>query len=214
VRIDVRVVAATGVELVSAVRSHRFRSDLYHRLKVLSYRLPPLRERKADVPSLAQHYLLTYTRKYARPHATLTTDALHLLQSHDWPGNVRELAHTIEAAVVCSESGEIDSLLLQPLVIPVRTQASAQRIETPSGRYSFLGSAAEEHAVIQEALKLCRGNKTLAARQLGMSRNTLLGKLRRIELDNVISRMALPENPAQTALDPNCYGEKPAVDSS
>jgi two-component system, NtrC family, response regulator HydG len=193
VRVDVRVIAATGVDLGAAVRAQRFRSDLYHRLKVLSYRLPPLRERKTDLPLLAAHYLQVYAHKYARAAVALTDDALELLRSHDWPGNVRELAHTLEAAVVCCDGGDIDSVLLQPLVIPLRANAPAQRAETPTGRYSFLGSAAEEHAQIQEALRICRGNKTLTARRLGMSRNTLLSKLRRIEVDTALSQIAMEE---------------------
>jgi DNA-binding NtrC family response regulator len=201
-KVDVRVIAATGIDLGAAVRTQRFRSDLYHRLKVLSFRLPPLRERKTDIPLLAQHYVQAHGQKYARPRAVLTDEALELLQAHDWPGNVRELAHTIEAAVVCSESGEVDSTVLQPLLIPTRTSATARVLETPSGRYSFLGTAAEEQSSILEALRFCRGNKTLAARRLGMSRNTLLSKLRRIELDNVISQMTSTENTlTQTAME-------------
>jgi DNA-binding NtrC family response regulator len=201
-KVDVRVIAATGIDLAAAVRAQRFRSDLFHRLKVLSFRLPPLRERKADLPLLVQHYVQTHGQKYARPRAVLTDDALELLQAHDWPGNIRELAHTIEAAVVCSESGEIDSIMLQPLLTPARASTTVPVLETPSGRYSFLGTAAEEQTSILEALRFCRGNKTLAARRLGMSRNTLLSKLRRIELDNVISQMTSTEKTlTQTAME-------------
>jgi DNA-binding NtrC family response regulator len=138
-----------------------------------------------------------YAQKYGRPSVALTDDALDLLHSHDWPGNVRELAHTLEAAVVCSERGVIDSVLLQPLVIPLRGPTTAHTAETPSGRYSFLGSAAEEYAQIQEALRICRGNKTLTARRLGMSRNTLLSKLRRIEVDKALSQIAMEQTPGE-----------------
>ncbi len=197
-RIDIRVIAATGVDLGAAVRVQRFRSDLYHRLKVLSYRLPPLRERKSDLPLLAQHYLTVFAHKYARTRAGLTADALELVASHDWPGNVRELAHTIEAAVVCSESGEVDSTMLQSLAASPRlTARTTPSHDAPSGRYSFLGTPAEEHSLVLEALKLCRGNKTVAARRLGMSRNTLLSKLRRIEVDNALSQMAMEQNASE-----------------
>jgi two-component system, NtrC family, response regulator AtoC len=218
VKVDVRVIAATGIDLAAAVRAQRFRSDLYHRLKVLSFRLPPLRERKSDLPLLALHYVQAHGQKYARPRARLTDDALELLQAHDWPGNIRELAHTIEAAVVCSESGEIDSTVLQPLMITTRSPATARVLETPSGRYSFLGTAAEEQTSILEALRFCRGNKTLAARRLGMSRNTLLSKLRRIELDHVISQMTRTENTentsAQTAMEKKLDAVNPERDAA
>jgi DNA-binding NtrC family response regulator len=169
-RFDVRFMAATGVELDSAVADLRFRSDLYHRLHILQFRLPPLRERPDDIPLLAQHFLALYARKYGRAAPCITPATSAELLAYNWPGNVRELAHTVEAAILAASHGRI------------RWKAFAPAPGTPArkgqGRYSFTGTPAEERTSIADALARCYGNRSRAARVLGMSRNTLLCKIR------------------------------------
>jgi transcriptional regulator with PAS, ATPase and Fis domain len=180
-RFDARLIAATGQDLIVAVADQRFRGDLYHRLKILEFRLPPLRERIGDIEILARHFLTDYGRKYQRDNCALTSDALAQLLSHSWPGNVRELAHSIEAAVVVSSNGRLRWRSLDAARPSVAGQASST-----SGRYCFTGSEGEEAALIVEALNRHNGNRTRAARTLGMSRNTLLNKMRRILLDRAL----------------------------
>src|SRR5690606_34881933 len=104
-RVDVRLIAATGVDLEEAVRRGDFRRDLYHRLLVLSLRLPPLRQREGDIEYLAHHFLGLFRDKYQRRISGFDLAANNLLLAYPWPGNVRELAHAIEAAVLaCNTS--------------------------------------------------------------------------------------------------------------
>ncbi len=176
VRVDVRVIAATGAALETRVRDGRFRRDLYHRLLVLSFRLPPLREREGDLEFLARHFLEHYSAKYRRRVVGFDPAAWARLRSHGWPGNVRELAHAIEAAVLaCDDTRLRPRHLPESVRSPVVEKPEASR---PVGRYSFSGSPAEERRRIEEALRRFRGNKTRAAAQLGMARNTLRNKLK------------------------------------
>lgn len=177
VRVDVRVIAATGVRLEARVREGLFRRDLYHRLLVLSFRLPALRERVGDLDYLAENFLEHYAAKYRRKILGFDPAAHARLRMHNWPGNVRELAHAIEAAVLACDDTRIH---LRHLPDSVRSPAPPPAIaaERPTGRYSFTGPPEEERRRIEEALRRCHGNKTRAAAQLGMARNTLRSKLR------------------------------------
>lgn len=105
--VDVRIVAATGVNLEESVRRGQFRRDLYHRLLVLSFRLPPLRQREGDIDFLARHFLEAFRRKYQRPITGFEPGALTRLLHYPWPGNVRELAHAVEAAVLACDHPRI-----------------------------------------------------------------------------------------------------------
>ncbi|MGH7468967.1 MAG: sigma-54 interaction domain-containing protein [Longimicrobiales bacterium] len=174
---DARLIAATGVDLEIAVAELRFRSDLYHRLHILQCRLPPLRERRDDVAVLAQHFLTFFARKYGRTTPCMAPDTLAALQAHDWPGNVRELAHTIEAAIVAAGNGRIR---WKPLSRPPITPTTPTQLAKPAGRYCFSGPPDQEQALIRDALARHNGNRTRAARMLGMARNTLLGKMKRL----------------------------------
>lgn len=176
-RVDVRIIAATGADLEEEVRQRRFRRDLLHRLLVLSYRLPPLREREGDIEFLALHFLRIYAERYRRPIRGLHPSAVDRLHRHTWPGNVRELAHAIEAAVLAADD---DRLLPRHLPPSVTTPGGAPEPDPPirAVRYTFHGPADAERARIEEALRRHHGNKTRAARALGMARNTLRAKLR------------------------------------
>ena len=102
IKVDVRIIAATNCDLKEMVEDGRFREDLFYRLHVINIYLPPLRERKEDIPLLAQHFLEKYSEENRKPGLELTADALDLLMDYDWPGNVRELENVIERAVVLS----------------------------------------------------------------------------------------------------------------
>jgi len=187
VRVDARVIAATSVDLDRAVREGSFRRDLYHRLLVLSLRLPALRERSNDLELLAQHFLDPFTTRYGRPNRGFTSAALARLHAYAWPGNVRELAHAIEAAVLACDAGPI---CVRHLPASITAPAPATLAPEPlaltreeRGRYSFYGSPAEERRRIEEALRRFRGNKTRAAEALGMARNTLRLKIRALGLN-------------------------------
>ncbi|MGH7459935.1 MAG: sigma-54 interaction domain-containing protein [Longimicrobiales bacterium] len=177
-RFDARLIAATGVDLERAVAVQRFRSDLFHRLKVLEFRLPPLRERPHDIEPLARHFLEVYARKYARTIEGIAPESITLLQSHAWPGNIRELAHTIEAAIIASSNGQ---LRWKPLHSPSPVSPYGTSTDS-SGRYRFSGPARDEIRIISDALARNYGNRTRAARMLGMSRNTLLTKIRKLNI--------------------------------
>jgi two-component system response regulator AtoC len=182
VRVDVRLIAASGVDLELAVREGRFRRDLYHRLLVLSCRLPPLRERAGDIEYLARHFLHAAAARYGRPVRAIAPAALARLRAHAWPGNIRELSHAIEAAVLAADGDRIEPTHLPPTLLapppPVEPEPAAP------GRYSFYGSPDDERRRIQEALRRYRGNKTRAAAALGMARNTLRIKLRTLGIDD------------------------------
>jgi DNA-binding NtrC family response regulator len=189
----VRLIAATAQNLDDALRDGRFRLDLYHRLLVLGFTIPPLRERGDDAVLLAAHFLERHRRRYNRPALTFSTGAEQRIRTHPWPGNVRQLANAVEAAVLAT-----DNSVVRARHLPLRTgfagavpdpasrdhhgettsDATAGPPGTTKRRYSFYGSPAEERRLILDVLRRCHGNKTLAAATLGMTRNTLRSRLR------------------------------------
>jgi transcriptional regulator with PAS, ATPase and Fis domain len=177
--VDVRIIAATAADLLADVAARRFRADLFHRLSILLFELPPLRRRLDDVPDLAQHLLTCLAARYERDAPPLSDRALAQLKRHSWPGNVRELSNTLERALLLRQGA---SITLHTATLPAASRTGNQHVHAPASRYSFIGSSEEELEQIRSALTTCRGNKTRAAALLGMSRNTLLNKLRGVEL--------------------------------
>ncbi len=163
-RADVRVVAATNRPLEAERAAGRFREDLYHRLNVVAVELPPLRERREDIPELVEHLLAT--RPLGGTPYRVAADALEALAGYDWPGNVRELANVLERAQILAEGG-----LITPDDLPEAVQATSPPIEE-SGVGPLSMSAAERQAV-RVALEHTHGNKRRAAQILGISSNTL-----------------------------------------
>ena len=182
-RVDVRVIAATGVDLEAAIAERTFRLDLYHRLLVLAFHMPSLRERGSDIALLARHFLCIYAARHDRHLGDFTPAALRVLENNRWPGNVRQLAHTIEAAVLTATGPQ-----LTPADLPRRIMVGVPPEAAGANRYSFYGSAAEERARIMNALRSCGGNLTRTARSLGMSRNTLRARMRLLDIDPPRSR--------------------------
>jgi len=174
-RVDVRIIAATSVVLEDAVTDGRFRLDLYHRLAVLSLHLPPLRERGDDRLLLARHFLRTFVATHNRRCSDFADDAVRFIEEQPWPGNIRQLAHAVEAAVLMCDGGVVRRAHFPTRTFPAAAPAAA--------RYSFYGSRDDERERIRTALRRCRGNRTQAARMLGMARNTLRARLAELEME-------------------------------
>ncbi len=179
-RVDIRVVAASNRNLAAEVEQGRFREDLFYRLQVIPITVPPLRERRSDIPLLVQHFLDRHNEQ--RPHAPvrIDDDAMVYLWEYDWPGNVRELENMVERLVILSEDGAIHVDNLPP---NIRAFISDKKIPRPvlTDDGVDLNQAVEdfEFRLIDEALRRTKGNKQAAAKLLGLKRTTLVAKLRR-----------------------------------
>lgn len=180
VKVDVRVIAASNRDLVLEVERGRFREDLFYRLQVIPLTLPPLRERRSDIPILVQHFLDKYNAKHQGRQVRISDDAMVHLWEYDWPGNVRELENLIERLVILCDGGEIR---VEHLPSNIRSFISEKKIPRPTltDEGIDLNQAVEEfeYRLIDEALRRTKGNKQAAARLLGLKRTTLVAKLRR-----------------------------------
>jgi len=172
IQADVRLVAATNRDLEKMVAEGKFREDLYFRLNVVQLHLPPLRDRSEDIPLLAEHFLREAARENEKPARELTSDAMRCLLAYHWPGNVRELRAAIEHGVVMAAGPKIT---LRDLPAAVRNAAA----DTTGPRGPLpLHLGETELSLMRRALAECKGNRTLAAQKLGISRRTLHRKLR------------------------------------
>jgi len=171
IKVDVRLIAATNKNLIEEVDRGRFREDLYYRLNVVTLHVPPLRERKEDIPLIAQHYLRLFSDKNHKNIKGFTPQAMDKLLHHNWPGNVRELINTIERGVVLARGEYIDA---DELTIIVR-EGTKKEEETTS---TLTPLAALEREAIAKILKAVGGNKSEAARKLGITRKTLHKKIK------------------------------------
>ena len=170
VKVDARLIALTNVDLESAVERRAFREDLFYRLNVVRIHVPPLRERREDVRKLARGFLKTYAAKHGRPATEIAPATFALLEAYFWPGNVRELANVIERAVIVAEGTR-----LEPAALP-----EAVRLAMAAERRARRQTLAELEAdYIKEMLREVGGNKSEAARLLGISRKNLYEKLAR-----------------------------------
>ena len=163
--VDVRLVAATHQNLEQLIAQGRFREDLFYRLKGVEVEIPPLRERRADIPHLIRHFTEAFCTAERIATPQFGPDALALLMSYDYPGNVRELQNLVEGAVSLAE-GSIDLELVQSLISAPSSASSPQALD--------LASAEKSH--IARVLRMAGGNKTRAARLLGVDRRTLQRK--------------------------------------
>jgi Nif-specific regulatory protein len=175
-RVNVRIVAATNRNLEKEVAEGRFREDLYYRLKVFPIRVPPLRERREDVPLLAKHFLERYGTELGKPAAGYSQQAMELLQAYDWPGNVRELQNEVQRLVIQIESGGfVTPELLSPRIRQI--EGVIDRVKPTKGTLKEMMDQLERWLLI-EALREHDNNKTAAARALGITREGLHKKLR------------------------------------
>lgn len=172
VAVDVRIVAATSRDLETAVQQGTFRRDLFFRLNVVSLRLPPLRDRKEDIRSLAEHFLQR-SGNNRQVQYTLNHEALKVLQFYDWPGNVRELENCLERAVAMSQGS-----VLQPADFPPHIRTAPLRAVAPGKQSRILPLAELEKQAILEALQQLNGDKLMTARALGIGKTTLYRKLK------------------------------------
>jgi len=176
---DVRLIAATNRNLEEQVKAGEFRDDLFFRLRVVEIHLPPLRERKGDIPLLAQKFLREFAGENGKPVNEFTADALEWLLNYSWPGNVRELRTAIEHAVVLCRGEKISARDLPP---PVRASGQSAQPSPSPGRDDLTVREAEKQLIIR-ALKETGGNRTLAAKKIGMSRRTFHRKLHLYHLE-------------------------------
>ena len=176
VRADVRILAATNRSLGDLVREGRFRQDLYYRINVIRLALPPLRERKEDVPLLVDHFVYRFNRLQGKAVVGVSDEAMELLMGSDFPGNVRELENAIEHAFVLCRGG-----LIEPRHLPGGLEPEGPASGGSRGRKARLEET--ERAVIAEALSRSDGNRAAAARLLGIHRSTFFRKVRALGID-------------------------------
>ena len=183
VKFDVRVIAATNRDLKKMVREGTFREDLFFRLNVVPLPLPPLRQRREDIPLLAQHFVKKSCRSNGLPVRTLPQATIRALMAYDWPGNIRELENAVEHAVALSgRSTELTpDLLPEDMINPGRTEL-VSTVTIPDEGLNFTSVVSQlERELILRSLEKTGGNKRRAARLLNLSRTTLIDKLQRLE---------------------------------
>jgi len=205
IRVDTRVIGATNQLLDDEIEAGRFRDDLYYRLNVVPIRLPPLRERREDIPELARFFLGRYSEENRRETPDLTTDVIKVLQEYDWPGNVRELENYIERAVVLSDGRP---LMPEMLAMPGRgdrrlrpagsrgtdlialihqlVRTGIQTIPAEDGSLYERLVGGIERELIEQVMQVCDQIQVKAAARLGINRNTLHKKLNEFALDGVV----------------------------
>ena len=206
ISVDVRIIAATNRDLEEAVASGRFREDLYYRLNVVTLHLPPLRERREDIPHLVRHFVLRLSRELDSPAPDLTPEAMACLTAHVWPGNVRELKNLNQKLLIFNQGSAISGEDVRRALDSggAQSQGAAQSRDTPRSN-SADGSTLTTYVrhmlqhkpgqkvfdtlmdevgglVVREALALCAGNRSRTARMLGLSRPTLLAKIEKYGL--------------------------------
>lgn len=179
VHVDVRVVAATNKKLQSLVQHGRFREDLYYRLNVVTITIPPLRDRKEDIPFLVDHFLLKYSKGI---NFAVMNDAMDILMEYDWPGNIRELENIIERAIVISRTPVIDSDALQPIARNIKQKSIpvAENISMNNMNNQTLNEI--ERQAIVNALAKTNGNQTKAAKMLDVPRHVLIYRMKKLAI--------------------------------
>lgn len=176
ITVDVRIIAATNRDLPTMVQDGRFREDLYYRLNVVTINLPPLRERREEIFLLADSFLRRYSSQYAKNIRGFSHDAFMLLLQHNYPGNVRELEHMIERAILLAAGSEIQK---EDLAIPDTTPQGSQ---DPGSHYVGMNLKEMEKLHILKTLEIVDGNRSKAAKMLGIERTTLYNKLKTYRL--------------------------------
>jgi two-component system response regulator AtoC len=169
-KVDVRIVACTNRDLRAEVQAGRFREDLYYRLAVVELRVPPLRERLSDVPLLATAFCARFAERFGLEGSYLTPALLAALQAKSWPGNVRELEATVARICALSDGGPIDASALDAPEAPTTRGTYRERVD------------AFERSLLEDALAQSHGNQSEAARRLGMSRVTMIDRMRKLAI--------------------------------
>lgn len=177
---NVRVIAATNLDLELAVEDGRFREDLFYRLNVIPIRIPALRERKADIPLLIHHFMQTFNRTRGRSLNGVTNDAMALLTNYAWPGNIRELENLIERLSILKGHGVVDVIDLPERYRRTTVESDPSRIDIPDNGMDFNSAVdAYENALIMRALEKTGWNRNQAALLLKLNRTTLVEKIKK-----------------------------------
>jgi two-component system, NtrC family, response regulator HydG len=176
IKVDVRILAATNISLADRVKQNKFREDLFYRLSVVPINIPPLRERKEDIPQLLKHFLQKYNQKLSKDIRGFTNEAKKAIIDYDWPGNIRELENTIERAVVLTRGNKVglDDLIYHGI------GSSRSMVHSVGGRQKTLEEVEKEY--IKSVLKSQHGNKSRTARILGIDRKTLYSKIKKYKI--------------------------------
>jgi DNA-binding NtrC family response regulator len=186
IQVDVRIIAATNVDLRQAVREGKFREDLFYRLNVIAIELPPLRSRREDIPALVLHFLKHYSDENGLSARSLTPEAMRALVDYEWPGNVRELENVIERGVVLSSGGMIGADLLPGHLTGSSYSSSLLEHSPDASLFDIMEDI--ERRIIVDKLERCNGNQTEAAEQFRIPLSTLNQKIKR--LNNEIRKRA------------------------
>jgi two-component system response regulator PilR (NtrC family) len=183
IQVDVRVIAATNIDIEKLIRSQKFREDLFYRLNVIKIELPPLRDRKEDIPLLAQHFLNKYTEENKKEIKDISDDVLDLFEEYDWPGNIRELENLIERAVVLSSSKVITRTNLPHFLL--KASGGTEDIITVEEELLGLKEQTQnfQRRTIIKAMKKAKGIQKIAAKMLGIKPTTLNEMIKRLEID-------------------------------
>jgi two-component system response regulator HydG len=175
IRVDVRIIAATNRNLEKEVADNNFREDLYYRLNVVMLTVPPLRERKEDIPKLAEYFAHKFAEKNRRVLDRITSECMEMLSSYSWPGNVRELENAVERGVILMRGTELTE---KSLPLSIQKQPVIPVDSAPTNPVSLFDA---EKQLILKTLIETSGNKSEAARRLGITRKTLQSKLNKYE---------------------------------
>jgi DNA-binding NtrC family response regulator len=184
IKVDIRIIAATNKDPEELVTSHQFREDLYYRLNVIPIHLPPLRERKSDIPLLVAHFIDRFNAEKRRHIEGISPEAMQMLMRHHWPGNVRELENLIERITILKGSG-----IILPEDLPEKFSQSLSdgvvpEVDIPNGGLDFDGAVqAFERQLLAKALQRTQGVKSKAAELLHMNRTTLVEKVKKLQLE-------------------------------
>src|SRR5215471_15727008 len=181
IQVDARIIAATNVDLKQAVRDGRFREDLYYRLNVITIDLPPLRQRKNDIPLLAQHFAQKFAEENGKPPLYISTDALRPLMDYDWPGNVRELENVIERAVVLANGPSLTIDLLPDNLVGRGAKLALMEHHADASLFEIMEDC--ERRIITDMLEKCGWNQTEAADQFHVPLSTLNQKIKRLNIE-------------------------------
>ena len=181
VQVDVRIIAATNVDLRQQVKEGKFREDLFYRLNVITIDLPPLRQRKNDIPLLAQHFAQKFAEENAKPALNISTDALRPLMDYDWPGNVRELENVIERAVVLANGPTLTIDLLPDNLVGRGAKLALMEHRPDASLFEIMEDC--ERRIITDMLEKCGWNQTEAADQFRIPLSTLNQKIKRLNIE-------------------------------
>ncbi|HEY3835971.1 MAG TPA: sigma-54 dependent transcriptional regulator, partial [Bryobacteraceae bacterium] len=182
--VNIRIIAATNRNLQDAIKTGHFRLDLFYRLDVVSIQMPPLRDRKQDIPLLTHYFLSRISKTLKRPAMTVSQAAMAYLMQYDWPGNIRELENAIERAVVLGSS---DSVLPEDLPAPILDMDAPNGLN--AGKFQSAVQDTKKQAILN-AIEQCNGNITAAARMLDVHPNYLHRLIRNMNLRPLIKKMA------------------------